>query len=426
MPLADFSRLSDRQRFYIRKSFKSPRPIQFAYGSVRSGKNFSEAIRLATYLRFEPFGHANSDFIFCGASIKAVYRILLRDIFELVGPDNFVYHTNDGSGRIFNRNFYSFGFTKANSHEPIRGMTAGGLAGTEATFCHPDFFDESNLRLSLPGAKAFWDTNPGPPSHYLKKILDDPTKAAEIQAYQFLLRDNPFVMQDTGFLRKVHAMYPPGSLLHRRMILGEWAMAEGRIFDTFADRHTIKRFRLPLRFDKLMVGIDYGTQNATVFLLIGLVGRTYYVIREYYYSGREAGVQQTSGQYLQDLLAFIRGERIDSIYADPAAAHFIAEMSQAKLPIKDTDNAVLPGIQTINTLLAEDRLFICEEGCPRLLDGMASYAWDTKAQERGIERPLKVDDHALDGLRYCLHSHEDSLDVGSVWDELEREFLHAA
>lgn len=424
MPLSDFKNLSPRQIQFMRESIQSERSLQLAYGSVRSGKNFAGAIALMCFLRFEPVGYETSDFIFCGASIKAVYRILLKNLFELVGEDNYTYNRADGSGRIYDRAFYSFGFTNANSHEPIRGMDVGGLAGTEATFCHPDFFDESNLRLSYPGSKAFWDTNPGPPTHYLKQMLDDPEKAGEIQAHHFLLNDNPFIMKNPAYIRKLYAMYPPGTLLHKRMIQGEWAMAEGRIFDTYTDRHLIPRYAMPLVYDRKVVGIDYGTQNACVFLLIGIIGRTYYVIREYYYSGRETGVQQTTGQYLQDLLAFVRGEDVDGYYADPSAAYFIAEMDQAGLPVEKANNAVLPGIQAINTVLAENRMFLCKEDTPRLQKEMVSYVWDLKAQERGVEQPIKKADHGPDAARYAIATIEDGMETtSSVWDDLEREFL---
>ena len=31
-----------------------------------------------------------------------------------------------------------------------------------------------------------------------------------------------------------------------------------------------------------------------------------------------------------------------------------------------------------------------------------SYIWDAKAQERGEDKPVKTNDHALDALRYLL------------------------
>jgi hypothetical protein len=33
---------------------------------------------------------------------------------------------------------------------------------------------------------------------------------------------------------------------------------------------------------------------------------------------------------------------------------------------------------------------------------MPNYAWDPKAQKRGEEEPLKVDDHSPDTVRYAV------------------------
>lgn len=56
----------------------------------------------------------------------------------------------------------------------------------------------------------------------------------------------------------------------KRYILGLWAMAEGIIYDMFdADKHVqkITDFFRRLKDGERYVSCDYGTQNATVFLL---------------------------------------------------------------------------------------------------------------------------------------------------------------
>ena len=59
-------------------------------------------------------------------------------------------------------------------------------------------------------------------------------------------------------------------VFYKRYILGLWAMAEGIIYDMFSEAQHVKD---PLLFEKLLldsnryVSCDYGTQNATVFLL---------------------------------------------------------------------------------------------------------------------------------------------------------------
>lgn len=422
--------MSERQIRFIEESIWSEKPIQMSSGSVRSGKNFAGIFRLSMFLANEPHGYETSDFAFCGASTKAVYRIILKDLFALVGKDNYTYNRQDGSGRIFDRDFYSFGFCKANSVEPLRGMTLGGLAGTEAIFCHEEFFDESNLRLSLPGSKSFWDTNPGSPSHYIKRFLDNPEKQSQIEHHEFLLKDNTYYLeQNPDYIKKLYIMYPPGTLLHKRMILGQWAMAEGVIFDSIDDGNKITRDQLPDNFDSYQVGVDYGTQNACVFLLIGVKGDTYYIIREYYYSGRETGIQQTPSQYTKDFKAFLRGIPIQGVYVDPSAIYFITELRQAGYPVKEANNSVDPGIKCLAELFAENRIKYVVEDCPKFAMEITSYAWDKKRADNGKEQPLKINDHSVDGCRYAIFTIEDDRDDDEMlteeyWEEMEREFAH--
>ena len=110
----------------------------------------------------------------------------------------------------------------------------------------------------------------------------------------------------------------------KRYILGLWAMAEGIIYDMFdADKHVqkITDFFRRLKDGGRYVSCDYGTQNATVFLLWnkGNNGK-WYCVREYYYSGRAKGKQKTDGEYADDFEKWLDGVPIRAVIVDPAAA----------------------------------------------------------------------------------------------------------
>ena len=67
--------------------------------------------------------------------------------------------------------------------------------------------------------------------------------------------------------------------------------------------------------------------------------------------------------------------------------------------VRDADHAVIDGIRVVSTALTSGTLKI-HASCEGLLSEMSTYAWDTKAQERGEDKPLKVNDHGPDALRY--------------------------
>lgn len=97
---------------------------------------------------------------------------------------------------------------------------------------------------------------------------------------------------------------------------------------------------------------DYGTQNATVFLLWNkATDGNWYCIREYYYSGRDKSKQKTDAEYAEDLKKWLGETKIRAMIVDPSAASFIAELRKRKYKVLKARNDVLDGIRLVATLL---------------------------------------------------------------------------
>lgn len=192
----------------------------------------------------------------------------------------------------------------------------------------------------------------------------------------------------------------------------KWCVADGIIYTMFNKKENIvKANEIP--YDEMAqwcIGVDYGTQNATVFLLMG---KTYdgviYVCKEYYYSGRReteeqgtADVQKTDLEYTEDMRKFIgdhyeftgKTYREIPIIIDPSAASFKLSLRRYHMRTKNGDNSVMDGIRVVSSLMGERRLIVSDE-CEETIASIYSYVWDEKAQMKGIDRPLKNDtDHA--------------------------------
>lgn len=153
-----------------------------------------------------------------------------------------------------------------------------------------------------------------------------------------------------------------------------------------------------------MVGIDYGTSNATAYVLVGVVGTKYYVIKEYYYSGRESQAQKSDLKYSQDLQKFVEGYDVHRIFLDPSAASFRTQLKDDGVTgILDADHDVLNGIRSVYNKIDKGELFV-HESCKNLRREFSSYAWDPKCQKLGEDKPLKENDHMLDSLRYTIQT----------------------
>ena len=191
----------------------------------------------------------------------------------------------------------------------------------------------------------------------------------------------------------------------------KWVVANGLIYDMFKDRHEVEPEDIP--YDDIVkwcVGVDYGTANATAFLLCGkTMDGTIYVCKEYYFAGRleaqsqnDFEAQKTDLEYAEDMKKFISenynltgqvyrsGPNGMTIVADPAAASFILQLRRMRMKVSRADNEVLDGIRTVATYIGDDRLFISKE-CVNTLKEIHTYMWDNKAQLQGRSMPPYIE-----------------------------------
>ena len=73
--------------------------------------------------------------------------------------------------------------------------------------------------------------------------------------------------------------------------------------------------------------------------------------------------------------------------------------------VMNGENDVLYGIRTTASLFSTGHLRVADT-CTGLLGEIPSYAWDPKATDKGLDRPLKVADHSVDALRYAVATTE--------------------
>ena len=85
---------------------------------------------------------------------------------------------------------------------------------------------------------------------------------------------------------------------------------------------------------------------------------------------------------------------------DPSAASFKAEIAKRGLWKVDADNDVSEGVRISSMVLNQRLVRFCRQTVPKTIQEMQTYASDTKAAQRGEEKPLKIHDHGPDAFRY--------------------------
>lgn len=242
--------------------------------------------------------------------------------------------------------------------------------------------------------------NPQGPFHWFKTDYIDKAEEKNILVLHFTMEDNLSLsdrVKET-FKRTFTGVF------YQRNILGLWVMAQGVIYDMFDRLKHVVDDPPPLERNQNYISIDYGTQNATVFLLWqkGKDG-IWYCTKEYYYSGREKQVQKTDKEYADDLMEFIGKLSIREVVIDPSAASLVAELKQRGLKIREADNSVVDGIRFTSSMLAQEKIKFLSR-CKNTIKEFSAYLWDEKATSRGEDKPLKEHDHAMDSMRYFVYT----------------------
>ena len=384
-----------------------------ADGSIRAGKTLCMSLSFALWAMAKFNGQ---NFIMAGKTVGAFRRNVLfwlKLMLQAQGykikdrrADNLV---EISKGEIINY-FYIFGGKDERSQDLVQGITAAGVFLDEVALMPQSFANQALARCSVKGSKYWFNCNPEGPNHWFKVEWIDKAKEKNILHLHFTMDDNPSLDEDTK--ERYRKMFV--GVFYQRFILGLWVLAEGIIYHNFdKDKHTIDEKELPNNFDFYYVTSDYGITNPQVFLLCGIKyikGIPHlYLINEYYNTGtkknkygQEEKIVKTDTLFLEDYKNFIGDLSIRKTIIDPSATSLINLFKENNIKVKEADNTVVDGINLVLNWLEEGRIHIVAKRCPNIIKEFFSYIWDEKAQERGEDKPVKTNDHALDALRYLL------------------------
>lgn len=416
-------------------------------GTVRSSKTVVSLLQWLAFVLDGPPGNL----VMIGKTERSLKRNVLDVIVQWLGPKRAKLVIGAGELHICGRVVYLAGANDEGAVARIQGLTLVGFYGDEMSTWPENVFRMATTRLSMPGSQWFGTSNPDSKTHHLKVTIIDRAKlhlrrdgsiirrrgddAVDVHVYSFTLYDNPYLTPE--FIDRMERSY--SGLFYRRYILGEWCMAEGAIWDAWDDeQHVIPFGAIPTETHWLGAGVDYGTNNPFHAGTLALgpapyerAGYALYVTSEFRYDSRPQGMRRrTDLEYARNLRDWltdvrnpgphvVRGMVPPLLAVDPSAASFRVQLAQIGIDSAAADNDVIPGIRDVGSVIAAERLFICEDA-KHLIDEIPSYSWDDKAAKQGKDEPLKVDDHGCDQLRYIVRTSR-----ADWWDLIFPEALPA-
>ena len=377
-------------------------------GAIRSGKTL--AMGLGFFL-WAMVSFRDQRFGVCGKTIGSLRRNVLSEILPRLEKLGITWKERRSENLVIvkyrgrENRFYIFGGRDESSASLIQGITFAGILLDEVALMPQSFVEQACARCSVAGSRLWFNCNPAGPTHWFYKSWIQEAEKRNCLRLHFTMEDNPSLSPQIR--QRYERLYT--GVFYRRFILGQWAQAEGRVYDFFEPE--MVRPVPKGEFQKWYVSCDYGTVNPTSMGLWGLQNGIWYRVKEFYFSSRVAQRQMTDEEYAVALSNLVGERKVIAVIVDPSAASFIEVLRRKGWTVQKADNDVLTGIRQTSDALKEGRIVICE-GCGDCIREMDEYVWDLSSGAK--DRVKKEHDHAMDDMRYFVSTVLGRKDAGCV------------
>ncbi|ACC98403.1 Phage terminase, large subunit [Elusimicrobium minutum Pei191] len=280
-------------------------------------------------------------------------------------------------------------FFSLDNPEKIKSAEFNYIWMEEATeFTYEDYVTLLT-RLSAPikepyKNQIFLTLNPSDSNSWIAKKL---LSAQNTQIIKSSYKDNPFLSKD--YINTLLGLKDIDENYYRVFALGQWGANKNIVYDNYTFVDEIKNT------DNVIWGLDFGFNNPSALVKLYISDEGVYTEEKLYKSGL------TNSALIKNLAEIIPpSQRHESIYADAAEPARIAEISEAGFNIHPALKDVKAGILSVKT----KKLFI-NKNSSNLIKEIQGYCWKTDLNGNALEEAVKFNDHALDALRYALHTH---------------------
>ena len=382
-------------------------------GSVRSGKSISADLAWIKFVSdIVQAGDEDAPLLMAGKTERTLKRNVIDPMTAMLGVRRCRFIAGLGELRLLGRTVYVAGANDERSADRLQGLTLKGAYVDEASLVPESFWTMLTSRLSMPDSRLFATSNPDSSNHWLlKKYLSkaathmtaktvkekDSEQALDLIRFSFRLPDNRHLPR--AYVEALAKEYT--GLWKLRYIDGQWVIAEGAVYPMYGE-HLIRP--APQRSGgTLVVGVDYGTTNPFAAVVYEITRQGIKVFAEW-----GTAEPWTDGELSKGLREWLAHLQISPkwICVDPSAASFKRQLFRDGVRnMVDADNSVSDGIRMVASLMSMGMLDI-DPSCEELNTEMPGYRWDPDASAKGLDKPIKRDDHYCDALRYGIATCE--------------------
>lgn len=254
-------------------------------------------------------------------------------------------------------------------------------------------FNQLDLRLrglSEVGYQLTLTFNPISELHWLKKSFFDlgrPNSYIQKTTY----KDNEFL--DKQYIKTLKELATQDPNYYKVYALGEWGSIGNVIFSNWEkqDLSGIKQ-----SFDNIFHGLDFGfADDPTAYVRVHYDKRrkTIYIFDEFY----------KQGQFIDEIAQSLKHKvKNDYITCDSSEPRSIADLRRHGLRAVGAKKG--PGSVEHGIKFLQSNKLVIDESCVNTIKEVSSYKWREDKDGNPIPRPVDIDNHILDALRYAMES----------------------
>lgn len=289
------------------------------------------------------------------------------------------FSTSSGSEVIFT------GVDDVEKLKSITGLTSMWLE--EATELTQTDFQQLDLRLR--GNKGYLKEviltfNPVSETHWIKKRFYD-TICADAIKLKTLYTDNSFI--DSKYVEVLENLKDTDPVYYSIYCLGEWGSTGNMVWSNYRIENFAQEDK---NFDHIYCGLDFGYNDPSALVKIGVKDGEIYILQEFYQS------KLTNTELIQKLQMF-KQYRITADSAEPAR---IKEFYQAGFKIQACTkgkDSVKRGIDFIRG----KKLHI-HHSCKNFISEIQGYTYLQDKAGNPTEEVIGVNDHLMAAIRYGI------------------------
>lgn len=288
---------------------------------------------------------------------------------------------------------HTFVFQSLNNEEDYKKLKSI----TDVDFIWPNEINELReydfkiLRTRLRGGQSWFsqiigDFNPTSKYHWLYDVINIQGLGKE-----FLLNIDTNPWADPALIEFVDSTKDTDPNFYKIMKLGEWGELEGLIYNWDV-------VPLPdMAFDEIIYGGDFGySVDPAAFIKIYRKADEFWVEQLIYENG-------LTNPMLADRMNSVGVNKNDFQYWDCAEAKSIQELRDRGFNAKPCEKGAdsvrfgIDYLKDLNIHIVEGSLDIIKEA--------RGYIWKKDKDNNSLNVPLKFNDHAMDAIRYAIHTH---------------------